>query len=127
MNKIAFGFILIMSFVSSLAFAKEAKTIPVCSLYYAKTVKAKLLKSDNDKYKHCAVSCMLANRCGSLDAFSIGALKEVWDLFTPGDADIKDLKADLIGVNFSWHKIAVNDKECNQRCIEYDWSSLKSE
>jgi hypothetical protein len=110
--------------ISTGAFSQE-KEIPVCSIFYAKSVKAKLLPSNTlDKYKHCAVSCMLALRCGALDSANIGILKEIWDLFTPGNAEIDDLKADLIGIRFKTTKMATTDKECNNRCDEYNWNDL---
>ncbi len=110
--------------ISAGAFAQEEKQIPICSLFYAKSVKAKLLPNTLDKYKHCAVSCMLARRCGGLDSLNIGILKEVWDLFTPGNAEMDDIKADLIGIRFYTTKMATTDRECNNRCNEYDWNNL---
>ena len=61
------------------AYAATSEEIPLCSAFHFKSVKAKLLESNNDKYMHCAVSCMLARRCGALDSYQIGILKEVWD------------------------------------------------
>jgi hypothetical protein len=114
------------------AFAKSSESeksqviFPICSLYYAKTVKKKLLPTvTNDKYKHCAVSCMLANRCGAADALEIGIYKELWDLVSPGDADWLDIKADLVGISFSRKQSAINDYECNTQCKNVDWTRLK--
>lgn len=106
---------------------EEQKAFPFCSLLYAKSVKKKLVKGStvSDKYKHCAVSCMLANRCGELDAIEIGIYKELWDLISPGDADWKDLEADLIGIQLSSSQSAINDNECNNECLKIDWSQLK--
>lgn len=127
MQKILFIFTIILTLSSASSFADEKQSIPLCSLLYAQSVKAKLTKNGNDKYKHCAVSCMLSNRCGGFDSYQLGVLKEVWDLIGPGNAEMKDLEADLIGVRMSMHKMAINDKECNQKCFEYDWSKLNSE
>lgn len=102
----------------------EAQGFPVCSLYYANSVKKKLLKISNDKYKHCAVSCMLANRCGAVDAIEIGIYKELWDLISPGDADWKDIEADLIGADMSFDNSAKNDYECNEQCKNINWNRL---
>ena len=118
--------IIALLMVMSSSFANEK--VALCSIFHANSVKAKLIQNNNnDKYKHCAVSCMLALRCGAIDSLNIGILKEVWDMFTPGDADIKDIKADMIGIEFYLNKMAVSDKECNQRCIEYDWKKFKLE
>jgi hypothetical protein len=101
--------------------ASNHEKAPLCSAFYFKSVKAKLLESTNDKYMHCAVSCMLAKRCGALDSYQIGVLKEVWDLFTPGDADLKDIEADLIGIRFYTQNRKISDSQCNQKCIRYDF------
>jgi hypothetical protein len=114
--------ILGLIFIGS-AHAADNKEMPLCSAYYFKSVKAKLLESNNDKYMHCAVSCMLAKRCGALDSYQIGVLKEIWDLFTPGDADIKDIEADLIGIRFYTKNRKITDNQCNNKCINYDFNS----
>lgn len=113
--------IAVVSFIlMNQAYANQEK-IPLCSAFHFKSVKAKLLESSNDKYMHCAVSCMLARRCGALDSYEIGVLKEIWDLFTPGDADIKDIEADLIGINFYLSDRKISDRTCNNKCISYNW------
>jgi len=124
MHKILILLILVMGVFSLNASADDQKSIPLFSLLYANSVKAKLVQSNNDKYKHCAVSCMLSNRCGGFDSYQLGVLKEIWDIIGPGNAEWKDLEADMIGVQMSMHKIATNDKECNQRCLEYNWEKL---
>jgi hypothetical protein len=111
------GFVFIGS-----AHAGTSEEMPICSAYYFKTVKSKLIESNNDKYKHCAVSCMLAKRCGALDSYQIGILKEIWDLFTPGDADIKDIEADLIGIRLYTSNRKITDNQCNKKCINYDFN-----
>jgi hypothetical protein len=114
------------AFASSPKSSESEEIVPICSLYFASSVKSKLLTEiKNDKYKHCAVSCMLANRCGAVDALEIGIYKELWDLVSPGNAEIKDIKADLIGINLSSKKSAINDYECNTQCKNIDWSRLK--
>lgn len=93
------------------------KALPLCSLYYAPKLKSAVTSLNKiDKFNHCALSCQLGLRCGSLDSFGIGVLKEIYDLFTPGDADIEDLKADLKGISFYRSKRATNDNECVDLC-----------
>jgi len=127
-------FLLLISILLSTfnAFASNSKkeesqlVFPICSLYYVKTVKKKLLPEvKNDKYKHCAVSCMLANRCGAIDALEIGIYKELWDLVSPGNAQWLDIKADMVGISLSQSKSAINDYECNTQCKNKDWTRLK--
>tara|TARA_B100001971_G_scaffold129103_1_gene119014 strand:- start:59480 stop:59878 length:399 start_codon:yes stop_codon:yes gene_type:complete len=91
--------------------------IPICAI-----VQSQILKDDiialgkNDKFMHCALSCQIALRCGGYESLSIGILKELWDLVTPGDADIKDIEADLRGIRLATRRQANNDYECINRC-----------
>jgi hypothetical protein len=70
----------------------------------------------NDKAKHCSVSCIVAYNCSRTGSFLIGALKEFQDIFTKGDADWKDMKANRSGIKFS--KIVDNENECFDACLE---------
>lgn len=116
--------LMICLFLFSLSsFAKE-RALPLCSLYYANSVKKLILKDRIDKFNHCAVSCMLANRCGAVSSLEIGIYKELWDLVSPGNAEIKDIKADITGIKLSQTKMAVSDHECNSRCDEVDWTDI---
>lgn len=109
--------------MSSSAFARKSEeAIPLCSAFHFKSVKAKLIESNNDKYKHCAVSCMLARRCGIVDSYYIGVLKEIWDLFTPGDADLKDIEADIVGIRMYNANKGITDNQCNAKCINYNFN-----
>jgi hypothetical protein len=95
----------------------DKKAIPICSLYYLSEVKAKAIANGNfDKYKHCAVSCMLALRCHSSDVLEIGILKELADVVGPGNAEMADLRADYKGVEIAVRKEATTDKKCIDVC-----------
>jgi len=48
-----------------------------------------------------------------------GTLKEIQDLFGPGDADIEDLAADALGIDLAFLRIARTDKQCLQKCDLY--------
>jgi hypothetical protein len=99
-------------------FASEVdnEELIICPLYHAKTLKPKLSQNTTDKFKHCALSCQLALRCSSMDTLSLGILKELWDLISPGNAEWEDLVADVMGINFATNGEATNDKECNYQC-----------
>lgn len=105
---------LIVLLSSSLAFAEAGH---LCNRNDIKvtTTKAKA-HANNDKNMHCSTSCMLTLRCGPKQAMAIGYLKEFQDIFTPGDADWKDIVADRTGISIAVHKRALNDNECLEQC-----------
>ncbi len=73
----------------------------------------------NDKFMHCSVSCILALQCYPEDVLIIGVGKEIIDLFTPGDADFQDLKADYRGIDLATSKRARDKRACYQQCGSY--------
>lgn len=73
----------------------------------------------NDKNMHCAVSCVLTLRCFSTDVLILGLGKEIVDVFTPGDADLRDLKADFRGVDLASSGRARNRADCYRQCDAY--------
>lgn len=97
----------------------SAEVAIVCSTFhYSKVKKIVEAKGSHDKYKHCAVSCLLALRCPPADVRQLGLLKEGIDLLGPGNAEMDDLKADFKGVDFAVKKKAKTDDECIQKCHE---------
>jgi hypothetical protein len=70
----------------------------------------------NDKNRHCAVSCILTFRCFSTDVLAIGIAKEIYDMFTPGDADFKDIQADYRGIRLVLSGRARDKRDCYQQC-----------
>lgn len=107
-------FLLLFSFSS---YADQA--IPICPLLYTKALKQKIepLKV-NDKVKHCSASCLLTLRCGPIDSYSMGLLKEIFDLMGMGNPEIEDIKANMSGIYMAVTKRAVNDQECMDQCTE---------
>lgn len=104
---------------SPLALAQESKNYDkmICSAFYVKELSQVVERENrNDKFKHCALSCMLTLRCGSYDAFSIGLLKEFLDLLGMGTPEIDDLKANRYGIKLVNSKEAANDDECLNLC-----------
>lgn len=104
--------------LSSLLYADEEEpAVPICSLYYLNSVKKTVMANgEHDKFKHCAVSCMLALRCPAADVLEIGILKELADIIGPGNAEMKDLEADYTGVYLVVDKKVKDDKSCIKQC-----------
>lgn len=89
----------------------------ICSMYHYKEVK-KIVEANGsyDKYKHCAVSCLLALRCPASEVRQLGVIKEGLDVVGPGNAEMADLEADFRGVKFATSKKAKTDKQCMTLC-----------
>ena len=92
----------------------------ICSLLNVKRVKAIAISHSRfDKNRHCSVSCMLTLKCGAVEAMSMGVLKEIQDLFGPGQADMADLAADAMGVDLAFQRTARTDINCLEQCDLY--------
>lgn len=97
------------------AFAGGGKFI--CSLKHSKRVIAIATShSNNDKNRHCTVSCMLALKCNATEVLLVGMLKEFKDVFGPGEADAEDIKADKYGISLVKTDRANTDQECLEQC-----------
>jgi hypothetical protein len=97
----------------------HAKSTALCSYIYSSKVIEKVEKFQNDKLKHCSVTCMLTLRCGPIDALELGMLKEMKDLFGDGNAEWADLEANQTGAYQASIGRARTDKECISRCRDY--------
>lgn len=113
MKKLSLIFIILLSFTSQ---AKEANKILCSSLYYSSVKKIAEKYGSFDKYKHCAVSCMLTLRCPSFEVFEVGIIKELVDTVGPGNAEFADLQADYQGVELASTYKAKLDSECIREC-----------
>ncbi len=108
----------------------EAKEL-ICPTPFIKNVKREVVArttrmqqqtqrtNPTDKNMHCAVSCILTHHCHSTDVLALGVGKEIWDVFTPGDADVRDLQADIRGIKLSTSGRARNKADCYQQCDSY--------
>ncbi len=77
----------------------ENRIIPVCGASIALRFRNEVsLPGKPDKFKHCALSCVMTLYCGPIESFELGALKELYDALGFGTPDIEDLKADLTGI-----------------------------
>jgi hypothetical protein len=109
--------LLFLSLISTQALAAPAM---VCSLYHSKRVIAVAkAHSQNDKNRHCTVSCMLALKCNDTEVMMIGLLKEFKDLLGPGDADQEDIEANALGISLSASGAARSDQQCLNQCDLY--------
>ncbi len=88
-----------------------------CTMKHSKRVIAIATShSDNDKNRHCTVSCMLALKCNDTEVLLVGVLKEFRDVFGPGEADAEDIKADRYGISLVRDDRAQTDPECLEQC-----------
>ena len=51
-----------------------------------------------DKRAHCLATASIARNCSAAEAYGAGIAKELMDLFSAGDAEWGDLRADAAGV-----------------------------
>ena len=111
-------FIMMLLALTQTSFAEsKQKSFPICSSFYVSSIKTKAEKMGGyDKFKHCAVSCMLALRCPASDVLEIGILKELADVFGPGNAELDDLEADYKGVEIVMRLKAKTDDQCKTQC-----------
>lgn len=110
--------LLCLSLLPTLGLAEEEEMV-ACPLIYYKKVKS-IVESHGgyDKYKHCAVSCLLTLRCPAHEVFNIGVLKEGLDVLGYGNAEVDDLKANAYGINLAVKKNAKTDLSCIKMCQE---------
>lgn len=108
---------LLLITISLNTLAEEKEKTAICSLWYASDVKAIVEKKGKfDKFKHCAVSCLLTLRCPATDVMQIGIYKELADVLGPGNAEMKDLVADFDGIDLVVKRKAKTDDQCIKQC-----------
>ncbi len=81
---------------------------------YNEYLKGKQINSKNDKYKHCAVSCNMAKKCGKIITVLAGFYKEIKDLLDldPNtNAEFMDIVADVDGIS-----CCSNPSTCEKCC-----------
>ena len=72
-----------------------------------------------DKYKHCALSCVMTLYCGPTDSMSVGIMKEIFDALGFGTPDWKDIEADKAGIRIGMKQISNADfsrDSCYRSC-----------
>ena len=106
---ISLGILFILSGQANAQF--KTTCIALNYLKYRKTVKA---NTTWDKQQHCAMTCLLTLSCGKFAAINSGICKEALDLITPGDCDLEDIKANLLGASVA--KKNKDKKKCLPQC-----------
>ncbi len=113
MRKCLFVLLFITSFST-----QAASSAAMCSLLFSVRLKPQVeLPGVSDKWKHCALSCLLARRCGAEDSFLLGIIKELADTVGPGNAEWADLQADLNGVTLWLIGMGKTDQMCKDQCL----------
>lgn len=70
-----------------------------------------------DKVKHCTLSCHLALSCSATESLAVGVAKEALDLVGVGESDLRDIRADLAGIDFAQSGEAETTEDCMSLCI----------
>lgn len=105
---------LLLGLLISVPSLSQAK---LCSVFFASRLQSEVEEPlRTDKWKHCALSCMLARRCGGNDSFMLGILKELADVVGPGNAEWADLVADSDGVTLWRLGMGRTDTMCKGNC-----------
>ena len=101
--------------LSTIADSRQLCTIKTANKYLPQVEK----HSDYDKNRHCAISCIMAVKCNDNETLLAGFMKEVKDVFGPGNAEWADYEADKTGIRLVKTKRAQTVKECFQQCDLY--------
>jgi hypothetical protein len=109
----AFLYLLTLIFSSSLMAKEQLILCP--ALYYSSVKKTVEASGSYDKFKHCAVSCLLTLRCPAADVLELGIIKELADVVGPGNAEMADLEADYHGVKLG-SILKASDQSCLTQC-----------
>ncbi len=86
----------------------------ICSTTYFSRYRDWAVRLPGDKLKHCALSCVVARRCPHWEVEMVGILKEIFDLFGPGNAEPSDHLANRRGIRFS--RDTKTDRDCVRFC-----------
>jgi hypothetical protein len=106
--------------VSTSTFASQKSL--VCAYIVGTAKRDSINKLPNtDKFKHCALSCQIGLRCSSTGTATLGFLKEIADLFGPGNSEWADIQANMKGIRYSRMDHVNSDYDCLQECSkDYD-------
>ena len=113
--------LLLIICISSLSASAQSQENLFCA--YKAAIKYKdIVKFTNfarDKYRHCTISCIVGIECGVTSMAIVGVAKEIYDVFGPGNAEWKDLLANINGLRFS-QRDNINDlSACSNKCKSY--------
>lgn len=100
--------------------AHAAKKKLICSRAdIDKAIKVATSHSQNDKNRHCSVSCLLTLKCNSNYVLGLGIAKEIKDATGKGNAEWADFEADRMGIALVLSKRALSNRECLSQCDLY--------
>jgi hypothetical protein len=129
--KPGFAFLIVFSLSLAAPFSARAEAraeqasaaVPVCGLIVGKAYKSEVEADPrkSDKYKHCALSCVMTLYCGPADSMSVGILKEIYDALGFGTPDWKDIEADRTGIKVGMKQISNGDysrDSCYRSCSQ---------
>jgi hypothetical protein len=108
-------FLYVVTLVFSSSLLAKEQLIICPALYYSSVKKVVEANGSHDKFKHCAVSCLLTLRCPAADVLELGIIKELADVVGPGNAEMADLQADYHGVKLG-SIFRASDKSCLTQC-----------
>lgn len=112
------AFILLISIFSQNGLTNDEKFL--CAISHAYEYKDIVINMPGtDKTKHCTFSCIIALECGVIESYIAGLAKELYDVFTPGTPDIKDIEANVFGIKLAHKGAAQDEKQCMQICNEH--------
>lgn len=95
---------------------KAQEKLLCASTFFARYRDWAVYQLRGDKMKHCGLSCVVARRCPKWEVETVGWLKEIYDIFGPGNAERADMEANLEGIRFS--SMAKTDKDCIRFCAQ---------
>ncbi len=73
------------------------------------------IRAENDEQAHCLAAGMIARYCSIAEAYLAGMGKEISDLFTRGDAQWSDWRADREGIACA--RVAQDDADLALCCM----------
>lgn len=115
-TKVLLSLLLIISFS---AFSSDKEDKFLCTMVKAYEYKDIVTNMPGiDKTKHCSFSCIIALDCGVIESYIAGVAKEIYDIFTPGTPDIKDIEANVYGIKLAAKKVATTEEQCMEICLE---------
>ncbi len=95
----------------------EEQLVPICGMVVGHRRKAEVLREGTaDKFRHCALSCVITLGCGPLDAYNVGLMKEIYDALGFGTPSLEDLRADVAGIDLGISRDIRTRSDCYRGC-----------
>lgn len=115
--------LLVLQNIQASDLSKDLSEDLFCAYTEAMRIKDDVQKSvqpfARDKYVHCTISCTVGVKCGITSSAILGVAKEIYDLFGPGNAELEDLLADVLGLRISRRASVYNLETCSSACKYY--------